>query len=64
VPFTLAIPVVRLAVGCAAQREPVDAAMLGGAAVVLASLALVMVSLRSRARSASSPGRAPSSAAP
>jgi O-acetylserine/cysteine efflux transporter len=40
VPFALAVPVVGFAVGWAVQGEPVGAATLGAAAVVLAGLAL------------------------
>ena len=64
VPFALAIPVVGLAVGWAAQGESVTAAMLGGAAVVLAGLALVVVGPRSRAGSVPNPGAASSGATP
>jgi len=65
VPSALAIPGIGLAVGWTAQGESVSAAMLGGAAVVLAGLALVVVGApRSRAGSTSTSGETRSGAAP
>lgn len=68
VPFALAIPVIGLAVGWAAQGESVSAAMLGGAAVVLAGLALVVLgphtsTSTSTSRSEPDPSTAQSAAA-